>query len=111
MDTTKINSDSTYYYYEATAPGLSYFAVGGEKLVSKPITPKQNITQELILNIADNMTENITETAPTGQVYKAPDEPVEIPMSYLIAGGVLVLVLLLGWFYYHGHKHVTKRLK
>ena len=38
LTTTKLSEDSTYVYYEAESPGLSVFAVYGEKLISATTT-------------------------------------------------------------------------
>ena len=36
LPTTKVNEDKTYTYYEAESPGLSYFAIAGEEIISLP---------------------------------------------------------------------------
>jgi PGF-pre-PGF domain-containing protein len=40
LSTTKTNADSTYTYYEATSPGLSVFAIIGEKKTTTPPAAK-----------------------------------------------------------------------
>ena len=37
LNTTKLFSDAEYTYYQAISPGLSIFAITGEKMITKPI--------------------------------------------------------------------------
>ena len=116
LTTTKINSNATHASYRATSPGLSFFAIGGDKLpvvqtsaIESKETTKKEIIEEKTTPVIQPVSEEKKESGPAGQIYVGKSgQQTEIP-DYAIIIAVILAVLALGWFYYHGHKSFVKK--
>ncbi len=98
LPTTKTSEDSTYVYYTATSPGLSYFAVGTDKIIevlpAEAITPAQNVSQP-----SEPGTEPVvpgeTPVTPPEQPPVEPVKPAAKSLTWLWALlGVVIVILL-----------------
>ena len=84
LDTTKVNEDDDYIYYEAVTPGFSYFAIDGE--IAGTVTTTVPATT--------------TTIGPAATTTTAPIEPPELATEtyiYIIVGIIIVAVLLVLW--------------
>jgi len=79
LPTTKLSSDATYVYYEATSPGLSEFAITGKKAVTTTTQPVAPIT---------------TVPTTTQPPFVLPEIPgVSDTMLYIAIGIIAVIIL------------------
>jgi len=104
--TSKTLTDSGYYYYQAETPGFSYFAIAGEPIpvaISEPEKASTSTEQTIEEQTPEKTAETPAEAKPVIE------KPLSIPTDYIYIIAVLVIVLLAGWFYYHGHKKFVKK--
>ncbi len=86
LNTTKIDEDDDYIYYEAVTPGFSYFAISGE-----------------IVGAVTTTTVPATTTTTIGPTTTTTTVPLELPelttetYIYIIVGIIIVTVLLVLW--------------
>ena len=81
LPTTKLSEDATYVYYEATSPGLSEFAITGQK---KIIVPTTTTTVQV--------TPTTTPPTTTQPVFVPPAMPGTT--LYIVAGIIAVIILI-----------------
>lgn len=89
LNTRNTNSDGTYYYYEATSPGLSYFIIKGELLppaittTTVPETPPETppVTGEVISDNDDDTNNGPARGSSGGLGF--------LIVSFLIVGAII----------------------
>ncbi|MBI2579718.1 MAG: PGF-pre-PGF domain-containing protein [Candidatus Aenigmarchaeota archaeon] len=94
LATSRINETSAAFSYSSATPGFSMFAISGEKKSGEAAPEKQPTAGE---------TAKRTEPLISGEVVK-----IIMDYSPLILAVVLIVVAILGYFYYHGHRHLKK---
>ncbi|MFH0832401.1 MAG: PGF-pre-PGF domain-containing protein [Candidatus Aenigmatarchaeota archaeon] len=119
MITSKIGESDTDIQYQSSSPGLSVFVVAAEK----PAQPQQP-TQPSGPVCGDGKCESSENINSCPSDCKPAEKPIEMPKTITeittvvtqiwidywpgIIATVMVLIIILGWLYYHGHHHVKK---
>lgn len=87
LPTTKISENNEEAEYEAAVPGLSIFAIAAEKATEPPPAP-------------------VSQPTPPAPIIPIPPETIEAVQTHgwAIVLVVLVIIFVLGWLYYYGHK-------
>ncbi len=83
MDTTKLSSDDTYVYYSAALPGLSLFAISGEK------TPEGQAEQAQQEQQQQNQSQQEQQTNQTGQQPSAGMDVATLAVIIIVALAVV----------------------
>ncbi|MBI2173298.1 MAG: PGF-pre-PGF domain-containing protein [Candidatus Aenigmarchaeota archaeon] len=95
LATSRINETSAAFSYSSSTPGFSVFAISGEKKSGETVSEKQPTAGE---------TQKQPEPFISGEVAK-----IIMDYSPLILAVVLIVVAILGYFYYHGHRHMKHK--
>ena len=95
LTTTKLSEDSSYVYFEAESPGLSVFAVYGEKLISTTST----------VPVATTVPPTTTTTAPILSPI-IPGIPTEILIIVIVVIAVLVFLV---WKFFISKRKSTEQ--
>ncbi len=91
LTTTETNEDSSYYYYEASTPGFSIFAVGAEKIDTGTTGPT-NTTDTPPPEV------NTTETPAAGSDLVVPTGSED--SNLLLAVVVIIIAVVVAFFYF-----------
>jgi len=100
LPTTKLLEDTEYYYYEAESPGLSVFAIIGEKI---------SVTTTIAATVATT-TKTTVVTTTVSVTTTTPAMPLEIPTveNWMIIGiTVVVISLIVIIIFLLAHRHPT----
>ena len=87
LPTTLVSQDSTYYYFEAESPGLSVFAIIGQKIIVSTTTIAPTATT----------TASITTTA-------IPPVTPKLPFVYILLMLMIILVVVVGLIFFRKGK-------
>lgn len=84
---TMTSSDATYYYFEATTPGLSYFVIGAGAAGATPVpTP--------------SVTPGVTPTPTATPTATPTTTPITLPQTtliWIVIAVVLIVLVVVGW--------------
>lgn len=132
LTTTKSWEDATYYYFEADSPGLSVFVITAETAAAEeptaPAVPTGPVCGDNVIEgneeceTIDDITDTCESRGFTGGTLRCTNcridesqctmetifgettkEAVDYTIYMIIA--ILIVIIIAGYFYYHGHRH------
>ena len=105
LNTVYVNDDANYYYFEATTPGFSYFAIGVDKETTSTSSTTTTITTSTTLkqnnnsgNSNNNASGSTQETSTTTTTTIKVSNSSSSKVVFGIIGIVLILVVILLYY-------------